>query len=164
MPIHSNTHWDDVLLPLGISFFTFTQIAYLVDLEEGSAKQQDFPSYCLFVTFFPHLIAGPILHHAEMMPQFQQDRDYRLRFDDLAIGASWFIMGLFKKVIIADQFAIAANAAFRAPGHLTLLSSWARGAGVCAAAVFRFLRILGHGAGAGADVLHRFPAELQFSV
>ena len=121
---HSRTHWNDVLLPLGISFFTFTQIAYLVDLEEGSAKQQDFSSYCLFVTFFPHLIAGPILHHAEMMPQFQQDRDYRLRFNDLAVGASWFIMGLFKKVIIADEFAIAANAAFHAPLHLTLLSSW----------------------------------------
>ncbi len=122
--VNSRAHWNDVLLPLGISFFTFTQIAYLVDLEEGSAKHQDFSSYCLFVTFFPHLIAGPILHHAEMMPQFQQDRDYRLRFDDLAVGASWFIMGLFKKVILADRFAIPANAAFHAPGHLSLLSSW----------------------------------------
>jgi alginate O-acetyltransferase complex protein AlgI len=121
---HSHSHWDDVLLPLGISFFTFTQIAYLVDLEEGSAEQQDFSSYCLFVTFFPHLIAGPILHHAEMMPQFQQDRDYRLRMNDLAIGFSWFIMGLCKKVIIADQFSRAANAAYLAPGHLPLLSSW----------------------------------------
>jgi alginate O-acetyltransferase complex protein AlgI len=123
--IHSNTHWADVLLPLGISFFTFTQIAYLVDLEEGSAKQQDFPSYCLFVTFFPHLIAGPILHHAEMMPQFQQDRDYRLKMNDLAIGSAWFIMGLCKKVIMADQFSRAANAAYHAPGHLPFLSSWA---------------------------------------
>lgn len=123
--VHSNSHWDDVLLPLGISFFTFTQIAYLIDLQEGSAKQQDFASYCLFVTFFPHLIAGPILHHAEIMPQFQQDRDYRLRFNDLAVGFSWFIMGLFKKVMIADRFAIPANAAFRAPHHLAALSSWA---------------------------------------
>jgi alginate O-acetyltransferase complex protein AlgI len=121
---HSGRHWDDVLLPLGISFFTFTQIAYLVDLQEGSAQQQDFASYCVFVTFFPHLIAGPILHHAEMMPQFQQDRDYRLRSNDLAIGFSWFIMGLCKKVILADQFAKPANAAFHAPGHLALLSSW----------------------------------------
>ena len=122
---HSAAHWNDVLLPLGISFFTFTQIAYLVDLQEGSAKQSDFASYCLFVTFFPHLIAGPILHHGEMMPQFQQERDYRLRFNDLAVGVSWFIMGLFKKVIIADHFAIPANAAFRAPLHLAALSSWA---------------------------------------
>jgi alginate O-acetyltransferase complex protein AlgI len=122
---HSGTRWNDVVLPLGISFFTFTQIAYLVDLQEGSAKQQDLASYSLFVTFFPHLIAGPILHHGEIMPQFQQDRDYRLRSNDLAVGVSWFIMGLFKKVMLADQFAIPANAAFRAPFHLGALSSWA---------------------------------------
>ena len=59
-----------ILLPLGISFFTFTQISYLVDLAQGQAELQDFLSYLLFVTFFPHLIAGPILHHKEMMPQF----------------------------------------------------------------------------------------------
>ncbi len=59
-----------ILLPLGISFFTFTQISYLVDLAQGQAERQDFLSYLLFVTFFPHLIAGPILHHKEMMPQF----------------------------------------------------------------------------------------------
>ncbi len=122
---HSWAHWNDVVLPLGISFFTFTQIAYLVDLQGGSAKQQDFADYLLFVTFFPHLIAGPILHHAEIMPQFQQDRDYRLRSNDLAVGFSWFIMGLFKKVILADHFAIPANAAFRAPLHLAALPSWA---------------------------------------
>jgi alginate O-acetyltransferase complex protein AlgI len=122
---HGGAHWNDVALPLGISFFTFTQIAYLVDLQEGSAKQQDLASYSLFVTFFPHLIAGPILHHGEIMPQFQQERDYRLRSNDLAIGLSWFIMGLFKKVMLADQFAIPANAAFRAPFHLAALSSWA---------------------------------------
>jgi alginate O-acetyltransferase complex protein AlgI len=122
---HSSVRWSDVILPLGISFFTFTQIAYLVDLEEGSASQQDFMSYALFVTFFPHLIAGPILHHGEMMPQFQQDRDYRLRFDDLSIGLSWFVMGLFKKVMIADRFADAANSAFRTPWELTAAAGWA---------------------------------------
>ena len=63
-----------VLLPLGISFFTFTQISYLVDLAQGQAERQDFLSYLLFVTFFPHLIAGPILHHKEMMPQFGRIR------------------------------------------------------------------------------------------
>ncbi|MDP9039079.1 MAG: MBOAT family protein, partial [Acidobacteriota bacterium] len=63
-------HAHPVLLPLGISFFTFTQISYLVDLAQGQAERQDFLSYLLFVTFFPHLIAGPILHHKEMMPQF----------------------------------------------------------------------------------------------
>ncbi len=117
--------WPDVILPLGISFFTFTQIAYLVDLEQGAARQQDLASYGLFVTFFPHLIAGPILHHSEMMPQFQSDRSFRLRIEDLAVGSSLFIMGLFKKVLLADRFAPAADAAFAAPANLHTLDAWA---------------------------------------
>jgi alginate O-acetyltransferase complex protein AlgI len=75
------------LLPLGISFFTFTQIAYLIDLQEGSAEPQGFPEYLLFVTFFPHLIAGPILHHSEIMPQFKRPR-FELNAQDLSIGLS----------------------------------------------------------------------------
>lgn len=122
---HSDMHWSDILLPLGISFFTFTQIAYLVDLEQGSAKQQDIESYVLFVTFFPHLIAGPILHHAEIMPQFQRDRDFRLRGADLAVGLTWFVMGLFKKVILADRFATDADAAFASSHALHAGSAWA---------------------------------------
>ena len=110
----SSRHWTDVVLPLGISFFTFTQISFLVDLYQGIAKQQDLNSYVLFVTFFPHLIAGPILHHKEMMPQFQQDRRYRLNPQDLAVGLSWFIMGLCKKVLLADTFGRGANPIFDA--------------------------------------------------
>ena len=70
----ANLNPHPILLPLGISFFTFTQISYLVDLAQGQAEMQDFLSYLLFVTFFPHLIAGPILHHKEMMPQFGRER------------------------------------------------------------------------------------------
>ena len=121
---HSPRHWDDVFLPLGISFFTFTQIAYLVDLQQGDAVQQDLGSYTLFATFFPHLIAGPILHHAEIMPQFQQDRDYRLRLDDVTMGFTWFIMGLCKKVLLADRFALAADPAFGATAQLSTLGAW----------------------------------------
>jgi len=117
-------HWQDVLLPVGISFFTFTQTAYLVDLYQGVAKHQDIPSYVLFVTFFPHLIAGPILHHKEMMPQFQEDRPYRLRANDLAVGFSWFIMGLAKKTLLADSFAPIANAAFAYHGVLPAPAAW----------------------------------------
>ncbi len=116
--------WQDAVLPLGISFFTFTQIAYLVDLEQGAARQQDLASYSLFVTFFPHLIAGPILHHAEIMPQFQTHRDYRLKAHDLSVGASWFIMGLCKKVLLADKIAPAAITAFADPGSLHAFSAW----------------------------------------
>ncbi len=121
---HSPRHWDDVILPLGISFFTFTQIAYLVDLQQGDAVQQDLGSYTLFATFFPHLIAGPILHHAEIMPQFQADRDYRLRLDDVTMGFTWFIMGLCKKVLLADRFALTADPAFGATAHISTLGAW----------------------------------------
>ena len=121
---HGHSHWADVALPLGISFFTFTQIAYLVDLEQGAAAQQDLASYTLFVTFFPHLIAGPILHHSEIMPQFQRNRDFRLRADDLAVGGSWFVMGLLKKVLLADSFLGAADAAFAAPAGLGMRGAW----------------------------------------
>ena len=117
-------HFNDVFLPLGISFFTFTQIAYLVDLQQGDAAQQDLGSYTLFATFFPHLIAGPILHHAEIMPQFQAERDYRLRLDDVTVGFSWFLMGLCKKVLLADRFALAADPAFSAAAHVTTRGAW----------------------------------------
>lgn len=113
-----------VFLPLGISFFTFTQIAYLVDLQEGGFEQQGFDDYLLFATFFPHLIAGPIIHHAEIMPQFQQQRDYRLRADDLAVGFSWFIMGLLKKVLLADHLALFADPAFSTPATLGMRAAW----------------------------------------
>ncbi len=124
---HSTGHnrWEGVFLPLGISFFTFTQIAYLIDLEEGGFEQHGFADYVLFATFFPHLIAGPILHHAEMMPQFQAERDYHLRADDLAVGFSWFIMGLVKKVLIADRFTPSADAAFASAHSLSFGAAWA---------------------------------------
>ena len=122
--LHNGHQWRDVLLPLGISFFTFTQIAFLVDLQQGAAVQQDFFSYLLFVTFFPHLIAGPILHHKDIMPQFQQERDYGLQWSDLAVGFSWFAMGLFKKVILADRLAPAADMIFGASGLVRPQQAW----------------------------------------
>jgi alginate O-acetyltransferase complex protein AlgI len=116
--------WGQVILPLGISFFTFTQIAYLVDLKQGQAEPQSFISYSLFVTYFPHLIAGPILHHKEIMPQLAEERRYGLRFDDFTLGLTWFIMGLFKKVVVADRIAPVANAFFGAPGGAGAWQSW----------------------------------------
>ena len=122
--VGSSHVWHDAVLPLGISFFTFTQIAYLVDLQQGIATLQDPLSYILFVSFFPHLIAGPILHHKEMMPQFQQQRCYRLSVDDISVGFSWFIMGLGKKVLIADHFAGNAAFAFEATQPLSAVQAW----------------------------------------
>jgi alginate O-acetyltransferase complex protein AlgI len=113
-----------LVLPLGISFFTFTQIAYLVDTYRGESKEYNFINYVLFVTFFPHLIAGPILHHKEMMPQFDSLRAKHINWRNIAHGLLLFAIGLFKKVIIADTFALWANPGFEA-ARLTLVEAWA---------------------------------------
>lgn len=114
-----------ILLPLGISFFTFTQIAYLVDSYRGEAKEYNFLNYVLFVTFFPHLIAGPILHHREMMSQFESRWTLAIRYRYILSGLFIFSIGLFKKVIIADTFAIWANAGFDGGLALDFFSAWA---------------------------------------
>src|SRR3954447_7599130 len=92
----------NVILPLGISFFTFQQIAYLVDVMRGAKIERDIVSYALFVSFFPHLIAGPLVHHAEMIPQFKRARSGRSAVL-AARGLAIFAAGLFKKVVIADN-------------------------------------------------------------
>jgi alginate O-acetyltransferase complex protein AlgI len=119
-------HTADIPLPIGISFFTFTQIAYLVDAYQGKANEHDPVRYGLFVTYFPHLIAGPILHHSEMMPQFA-DRRPRDRSLDIAAGLTLLSVGLFKKIIIADtvsQFSTPVFAAFDAGQRLSLIEAW----------------------------------------
>lgn len=107
----------EIILPLGISFFTFTQIAYLVDVKKGLVHEKNFIHYVLFVTWFPHLIAGPVLHHQQMMPQFSNKATYKPNYTSLALGLSYFTIGLFKKVVIADQFALYANSIFDAAKH-----------------------------------------------
>lgn len=103
----AGTHWrlEEIVLPLGISFFTFTQIAFLVDAYRGRAREYRFVPYLLFVTYFPHLIAGPILHHGEMMPQFSRDQGGRRTADDFAAGFTLFLFGLCKKTVLADGIA-----------------------------------------------------------
>jgi D-alanyl-lipoteichoic acid acyltransferase DltB (MBOAT superfamily) len=115
----------NIVLPLGISFFTFQQIAYLVDVMRGAPVERDIFSYSLFVSFFPHLIAGPLVHHAEMIPQFKRER--RGRSAVLAArGLAIFAAGLFKKVVLADnlaQFVSPVFAHLDAGGGVT--TSWA---------------------------------------
>jgi D-alanyl-lipoteichoic acid acyltransferase DltB (MBOAT superfamily) len=113
-----------IILPLGISFFTFTQIAYLADAYIGKAKEYNFTNYVLFVTYFPHLIAGPILHHREMMPQFASRETYILRASNMSVGFTIFIIGLAKKVLIADNLAPHANHLFSDPGQPSLFLAW----------------------------------------
>ena len=112
-------------LPLAISFFTFQQIAYLVDSYRGETKEYDFLNYALFVTFFPQLIAGPIVHHKEMMPQFASRWNLVKRYKNIAAGLFIFSIGLFKKVVIADSFSVWVNAGFNASYCLNIIEAWA---------------------------------------
>jgi alginate O-acetyltransferase complex protein AlgI len=113
-----------LVLPLGISFFTFTQIAYLVDCAKGKVTEYSFINYVLFVTFFPHLIAGPILHHREMMSQFESRWTWAIRYKHILQGLFVFSLGLFKKVVLADTFAAWANAGFDSGHALDFVSAW----------------------------------------
>ena len=113
-----------VVLPVGISFFTFTQIAFLVDTYQGKVSEYRFVHYLLFVTYFPHLIAGPVLHHKEMMPQFDQAATYRPSSGNFAVGLTIFAIGLAKKVLIADNLAPHASFFFDQPGQPSLLLAW----------------------------------------
>lgn len=121
----SNIPLQHIILPLGISFFTFTQIAFLVDTYKNEVKEFDLVRYMLFVTYFPHLLAGPILHHKEMMPQFANLKNSVINYRNIAIGLFIFSIGLFKKVIIADTFAVWATAGFDTATTLNLFEAWA---------------------------------------
>ena len=112
-------------LPLAISFFTLQQIAFLIDSYEGLVKEKNFLDYTIFVTFFPQLIAGPIVHHKEMMPQFANVRNKVKNYKNIAIGLFIFSIGLFKKVVIADTFAVWATQGFDVATTLNLFEAWA---------------------------------------
>lgn len=102
--LHEDLRLGAIILPLGISFFTFQQISYLVDAYNGRTKTNTFVEYALFVTFFPHLIAGPIVHHLEILPQLVAMKNSKsLAKYDLAVGLAMFLVGLFKKAVIADH-------------------------------------------------------------
>ena len=113
-----------VILPIGISFFTFTQIGYLVDCRQGLVRDRSLLNYTLFVTFFPHLIAGPILHHREVMPQLANDDTYQLRAANIAVGLTLFTVGLAKKVMLADSIAPWAESGFANLQHMHLVHAW----------------------------------------
>ena len=114
----------DIVLPIGISFFTFTQIAYLADTCQGKVAQGRFVHYLLFVSYFPHLIAGPVLHHKEMMPQFADRRTVQISAQNLAVGATIFGIGLAKKVLIADNIGPYSAPLFNHANAPSLLLAW----------------------------------------
>lgn len=119
-----DAHLSTIVLPLGISFFTFTQIAFLVDAHRGVVRDKGILNYALFVTFFPHLIAGPVLHHKEMMPQFAALQGKRVAPLMVANGLFLLMIGLFKKLIIADNLARYVDPAFANVSVLEIMDAW----------------------------------------
>lgn len=129
-----------ILLPLGISFYTFQQLTLLVDISQGTKERFRFRDFLLFVTFYPHLIAGPIVHHREMMPQFVA-ADYRLRAENMAVGLTLFAVGLFKKAVLADGIASEVSPIYAAANSgepVTLLYAWGAGVGFALQMYFDF--------------------------
>ena len=115
-----------IILPLGISFITFQKIAFLVDVHSGRIDEFTFEDYCLFVLFFPQLIAGPIVHYREMMPQFHR-ASARFDAENVAVGLTLFAFGLFKKVVLADTIAPSVTAVFThasTGAPVSLLPGW----------------------------------------
>ena len=113
-----------ILLPLGISFFTFQQLSFIVDSYYKKYLKYDFLSYCLFVTFFPQLIAGPIVLPTEMLPQFESEENKKINWENMNRGLYIFSIGLAKKVIIADTIANFANAGFDMMESLNFIEAW----------------------------------------
>lgn len=115
---------QNIVLPLAISFFTFQQIAYLVDSYRRETQEYNIINYMLFITFFPQLIAGPIVHHKEMMPQFASRWNLVKKYKNISLGVFIFSIGLFKKVVIADTFAQWANSGFDSVEPLGFVEAW----------------------------------------
>jgi len=116
-----------IALPLAISFFTFQKIAYLVDSYLGKVKENSFVNYVLFAAFFPQLIAGPIVHYSEIFPQFKKTETYRFQWVNFTDGLTLFLLGLAKKVILADEFARYSDVVFnhaQAGGSITFVPAW----------------------------------------
>lgn len=114
-----------ITLPIGISFFTFTQIAYLVDCHTARVREYKVENYVLFVSYFPHLIAGPILHHKDMMPQFDRAKSHVFSSGRLVVGMMFFVIGLFKKVVLADGVARFVGPVFDLNhASLTVVEAW----------------------------------------
>ena len=150
-----------IVLPLGISFFTFTQIAYLVDAYRGETRGYSFLTYTLFVTIFPHLIAGPIINHKEMIPQFLRRKNLFINWQNFSLGLMLFIMGLVKKIAVADRFAPWANEAFSHTATLSMLEAWAGSLSYTLQLYFDFSAYSEMAIGLGLMLNLRFPVNFN---
>lgn len=114
----------NIILPIGISFFTFQLIAYLVDSYRGETGEYKFLNYLLFITFFPQLIVGPIVHHKEVVPQYNNTKNYSVDFRNLSLGLFLFALGCTKKLLIADKLTAFAGTASNHPQELSMIECW----------------------------------------
>lgn len=119
----SNIALKHIVLPIGISFFTFQLIAFLVDSYRGLTEEYSFLNYLLFITFFPQLIVGPIVHHSEMVPQFENLENQKINWDNIAKGLFVFSIGVAKKILIADPLTLNAQSFFNAVSSITSASN-----------------------------------------
>ena len=122
--LNSNTPLLHLALPLAISYFTFQQIAFLVDSYRGETKEYNFLNYATFITFFPQLLMGPIMHHKEIIPQFENSFKLKIKWSNVSLGLFIFAMGLAKKTLLGDPLTDYAQLAFDNAQSLTMLESW----------------------------------------
>lgn len=114
----------NIILPIGISYFTFQQIAFLVDSYRGETKEYDFLNYGLFITFFPQLLMGPIIHHKDVIPQFENKINLNINWNNIALGLFIFSIGLAKKTLLGDPLTNYAEYAFSNYEKLTMIETW----------------------------------------
>ena len=150
-----------IILPLGISFFTFTQTAYLIDAYRGETKHYSFMTYCLFVTIFPHLIAGPIINHKDMIPQFSRLRNFVVNYRNISMGISLFTLGLFKKVMIADNLSPWVNEIFSKADTIHFVEAWCGAFGYTFQLYFDFSAYSEMAIGLGLLFNFRFPQNFD---
>lgn len=123
LAFHADFNLKHILLPLGISFFTFQQLSFIIDRALGRCEHYDFVNYLTFVTFFPQLIAGPIVLYKEIIPQFEDPERRRFDSASFARGVYLFVLGLSKKVLLADTFGLMANYGFAQTFSLDAIST-----------------------------------------
>ncbi len=122
--LHTDWHLEKIALPLGISFFTFQQISFIIDRYRQEAPDYSFWDYACFITYFPQLIAGPIVLHNEFIPQLHKRKNRKLDFERFFDGTTLFILGMSKKVLLADTLAIVVNAEYMSIPYLDAPAAW----------------------------------------
>ena len=156
-----------IVLPVGISFYTFEQISYLVETRQSGRAEPSLMRYALFVSFFPHLIAGPIIRPHQLLPQFSNPALGRFDWQNFAIGTTFLLFGLFKKVILADGIRRLCIAGVHGGGErrdARRSQRLDRRARLHLPDLFRLLRLFRHGDRARPDVRHRAAAEFRLAV